>query len=77
MSFFNFTPATADQPEAWRVSNRVWIYFVVAVPVTAVTVGAWIYWQRTVLAKIQKSPLGRANTLTGLEKTGPASDGHV
>ncbi|CZT19440.1 uncharacterized protein RCC_05291 [Ramularia collo-cygni] len=57
MSFFNFTPATEDRPEAWRISNRFWIYFVVTVPVTMFTVGAWAYWQRNVLARLQKSPL--------------------
>jgi RsiW-degrading membrane proteinase PrsW (M82 family) len=46
MSFFNFQPATADTPAAWRVSEMFWVYWVVAIPITVATVATWSYWQR-------------------------------
>lgn len=45
MSFFNFSPATQDQPAQWDVSGKFWLYWVVAVPVTLATVGVWWAWQ--------------------------------
>lgn len=46
MSFFNFTPATVDQPGRWNVSGMFWLYWVVAIPVTALTVAVWWTWQK-------------------------------
>ncbi|KAK4448451.1 hypothetical protein QBC34DRAFT_407440 [Podospora aff. communis PSN243] len=41
MSFFDFDPDMG-----WSVSANIWIYFAIAVPVTAITVSAWFFWQR-------------------------------
>lgn len=49
MSFFNFTPATSDKAQAWTVSDKFWVYWIFAVPVTAGTVAVWFWWQRTFL----------------------------
>lgn len=48
MSFFNYTPENAQTLAGWKVSEDFWIYWVVAVPVTAATVVAWSLWQRHV-----------------------------
>jgi hypothetical protein len=39
MSFFNF-----DSDYGWQMSDRFWIYWDVAIPVTALTVGSWYFW---------------------------------
>ncbi|TVY34884.1 hypothetical protein LOCC1_G008053 [Lachnellula occidentalis] len=45
-SFFNFSPATSTTPQRWDVSERFWVYWVVAVPLTLGTVASWVAWQR-------------------------------
>ncbi|PVH69386.1 hypothetical protein DL98DRAFT_505830 [Cadophora sp. DSE1049] len=45
-SFFNFSPASETKPQHWTVSEKFWIYWVVAIPVTIVTVACWVSWQR-------------------------------
>lgn len=41
-SFFNFD---AEQG-IWAVSDRIWIYWVVSIPVTSVTILLWFFWHR-------------------------------
>ncbi|KAI1330407.1 hypothetical protein F5Y16DRAFT_363054 [Xylariaceae sp. FL0255] len=41
MSFFNFDP----DADVWRVSNKIWIYFAFAAPVTLATFLGWYFWQ--------------------------------
>lgn len=48
MSFFSFTPGDARTRASWEVSEDFWVYWVVAVPATAVTVMVWFLWQRHV-----------------------------
>ncbi|KAG9234148.1 hypothetical protein BJ875DRAFT_462349 [Amylocarpus encephaloides] len=45
-SFFNFSPASDGKPQKWTVSDKFWIYWVVSIPVTFLTVLFWILWQR-------------------------------
>lgn len=44
MSFFNFSPAKDNQPEAWEVSDKIWIYWLTAIPLTLLTLSAWVLW---------------------------------
>ena len=46
MTFFSFTPGGSGQPPKWSVSDKIWIYWVVAVPLTGIMVALWIVWQR-------------------------------
>lgn len=46
MSFFNYTQATPSTPASWAVSPQFWIYWVVAIPVTLLTIATWWYWQQ-------------------------------
>ena len=48
MSFFNIAPKDASPSGTWTVSEDIWIYWLIAVPLTAVTVGTWYYWQSRV-----------------------------
>ncbi|KAK7906367.1 hypothetical protein PG985_016373 [Apiospora marii] len=41
MSFFN-----VDAETGWKVSNRFWVYWAFAVPMTLLTTGLWYHWQR-------------------------------
>ncbi|CZR68590.1 uncharacterized protein PAC_18489 [Phialocephala subalpina] len=43
-SFFNFSPGNATDPQRWSVSEKFWIYWVVAIPVTVFTVVCWTSW---------------------------------
>lgn len=46
MSFFHFTPSADGASEQWTVSPMFWMYWVVTIPVTALTVGIWFLFQR-------------------------------
>jgi hypothetical protein len=46
MTFFNFTPASDTEPQSWTVSEKFWVYWVFAIPVTGATVLFWFIWQR-------------------------------
>lgn len=39
MSFFNYD----QQTRHWKMSGWIWVYFVIAVPLTALTIAAWIW----------------------------------
>jgi phosphate/sulfate permease len=51
MSFFNFTPKSNNEPGRWTMSEKFWVYWVVAVPLTAIAVGCWLAWQRIYTSK--------------------------
>ncbi|CAF3616058.1 hypothetical protein SNK03_003900 [Fusarium graminearum] len=42
MSFFNVDDDTGQ----WTVSNKIWMYWAIAIPVTLITSGLWLLWQR-------------------------------
>jgi hypothetical protein len=42
MSFFNMDDETGE----WTVSDKIWMYWVIAIPVTLLTGGLWLLWQR-------------------------------
>jgi len=46
MSFFSFSPGGEGQPPKWTVSEDLWIYWAVAVPLTGVTVLSWFAWHQ-------------------------------
>ena len=46
MTFFNFTPGNEAHPEAWVVSEKIWIYWVISLPLTIVTILFWFMWRR-------------------------------
>ena len=46
MSFFDFSPGGKPQEEAWLVSEKLWIYWAISLPLTIATVASWFTWQR-------------------------------
>lgn len=46
MSFFNYTPPQDGAPGRWSVSERFWVYWAFAIPLTALTLGIWVLRQR-------------------------------
>ncbi|KAH8679210.1 hypothetical protein BGZ61DRAFT_69203 [Ilyonectria robusta] len=42
MSFFNYSP----ESDSWSVSEKFWLYWAIAVPITVVTPLLWQYWHR-------------------------------
>lgn len=52
MSFFHY-----DDNSGWNVSGKIWIYFVVAVPIAFVTVYLWDYWHRAFVDPQRRSQL--------------------
>lgn len=46
MSFFNYTPPQDGAAGKWSVSERFWIYWAFAIPLTALTLGIWVLQQR-------------------------------
>lgn len=48
MSFFNF-----DAGEGiWAVSDKIWIYWAVSIPVTCITILLWFFWHRVFPPKL-------------------------
>jgi hypothetical protein len=43
MTMFNWTPSGGGNGS---VSSYIWVYFVAAIPLTALVLGFWWYWQR-------------------------------
>jgi hypothetical protein len=46
MSFFHFTPSADGGSEQWTVSPKFWMYWVVTIPVTILTVCVLLVFQR-------------------------------
>jgi len=46
MSSFHFVPSADGASEQWAVSPKFWMYWVITIPVTALTVGIWFLFQR-------------------------------
>jgi hypothetical protein len=46
MSFFNFQPQEGDEGGGWKVSDKFWVYFAIAIPLTCFTLAVWFWRQR-------------------------------
>lgn len=44
-SFFNFSPGPKAQQGGWFVSDKIWIYWVIAIPLTIMTLSIWLWGQ--------------------------------
>lgn len=51
MSFFNYAPAQGTEAARWSVSEKFWIYWVLAVPLTCLTIAIWFWQQKLKNAK--------------------------
>ena len=47
MSFFHFDPGDGTTPQRWVVSDRFWVYWAAAAPITAVTMLLGLAWMRS------------------------------
>ena len=45
MSFFNFSPGPETGRGDWLVSDKFWIYWVIAIPLTIATLSIWLWGQ--------------------------------
>ncbi|KAF2185996.1 hypothetical protein K469DRAFT_707178 [Zopfia rhizophila CBS 207.26] len=59
MSFFNFSPSSDSHPDEWRVSRTMWIYWIIAIPSTGLTLFAWLLWKRNTGQSLQIDKLWR------------------
>ncbi|KAF7504365.1 hypothetical protein GJ744_002422 [Endocarpon pusillum] len=50
-SFFDFSPPAQPTTATWTVSNKFWIYWAFAAPLTIATVVSWFVWQRWYIRK--------------------------
>jgi hypothetical protein len=48
MSFFHFATDENTQSEHWAVSQEFWVYWAVTLPLTALTLSVWHWWQQGV-----------------------------
>ena len=62
MSFFDFDP-----DNGWAVSDRIWIYWAVATPITCGTVLLWFFWPRVfppeVVGQVRIKPRGEDSAM--------------
>jgi len=69
MSFFNYDPNLG-----WSVSGKIWVYFAIAGPVTAIAVGVWLVWQK--LFPLESIvPITPRKLLVGLNSSGSYASG--
>jgi hypothetical protein len=45
MSFFNYTPGQDGAKSVWSVSDKFWVYWACATPLTCLTMAIW-YWRQ-------------------------------
>ena len=57
MSFFEFSPGNDTRADEWRVSSKIWIYWVVAIPLTGLTLFAWLFWSQKMTQRFTVSRL--------------------
>jgi hypothetical protein len=67
-TFFNFTPGSDTSPQQWVMSDKFWVYFAVAVPITLITIACWFWWtnvsaKRAATGGPGGSPLVRSATI--------------
>ncbi|PSN59256.1 hypothetical protein BS50DRAFT_641131 [Corynespora cassiicola Philippines] len=46
MSFFNYSPAQDGQASTWSLSDKFWVYWAFAVPLTCLTMAIWFWRQK-------------------------------
>lgn len=46
MSFFHYESSADNSSEQWTISPKFWVYWVVTIPVTALTICLWMLFQR-------------------------------
>lgn len=46
VSFFHYVPGEGEKAEQWTISSKFWIYWVIAVPTTLLTVTVWFLSQK-------------------------------
>ena len=52
MSFFHFDPS--EPGYGFSVSNAFWVYWVLAVPLSLLTLGIWVYWEGKIVKRASK-----------------------
>ena len=62
MSFFHFTDQGENQQQ-WTVSREIWMYWVVTLPLTVITIGVWLVWSRSA---VKRGPPKLAFAMTNL-----------
>jgi hypothetical protein len=45
MNFFEFSSQNGAKPEIWYVSDKMWVFWLIAGLLTATTITAWTIWQ--------------------------------
>lgn len=54
MSFFNYQPASGGGKESFTVSNRFWVYWVLAAPLSVMMLLIWAFWERRTIKRHHK-----------------------
>lgn len=44
MSFFHFEPAQGDIKESYVLSDKFWMYWALAAPLSIATLSIWAFW---------------------------------
>lgn len=58
MNFFSIEESKSGGRGRLTSTKDVWIYFVIAVPLTAIVLGVWWWWQRREAQKAKKQNEG-------------------
>lgn len=59
MSFFDFQSGKSDSQDEWKVSDKFWVYFAFAIPLTCLTLAVWFWGQRLRLSRAKSSSSSR------------------
>lgn len=53
-SFFNYQPANGGGEESFTMSNRFWVYWVLAAPLSIITLLIWVFWEERITKRHHK-----------------------
>jgi len=61
MSFFDFATEGDEGSGRWALSGEFWLYWVVVLPLTALTLTLWYAWQRDRARREERSQVGNVD----------------
>ena len=67
MNFFDFDPDVHDGHMTW--SKDLWIFFVIAIPLTTIVLVTWWYWQRSIEKEAKKTNKAHQDTEKAISAT--------
>ena len=53
MSFFDYQPARGAGKEDYTVSNKFWVYWALAIPLSFIMLLIWLFWEKRITKRLR------------------------